>query len=305
MAAFPYMHALRKIGFNFGMTPPAIVLFAASSAPCVHTLEFTALRIDDPFVIQSFFNFPHLKSLSMSNNGRNRNTDDVREKELSNVSYILRTLSEQLYDLEISGGLVEFSTLMATDWPRLRTLNILDHIPQGPVVPLSSFLSRMPSLKTLSYSFAIQPVHDADPFHLDRYPQKYEPQPITGQEHISLPPKLISVNLANPPSQYPIFDFLPAGLESLRVLFRPLKLPSIPGVHVQVPPGLYESESFYYITEASRFTYLRELSLTLEAHPTTAILSKIAKECPSISILEVGCGVVSLNEPAHDIVSSP
>lgn len=290
------MHALRKIRFQFGMTPPAILLFAASLAPRVHTLEFTTLRIDDPFVIQSFFNFPHLTSLSMSNGGSNRNIDAVRDKELSNVSYILRTLSEQLLDLEISGGLVEYSTLMGTDWPFLRTLIILDHVPQGPTVPLSSVLSRMPCLRTFSYSFAIQRQEDPHPFFTHLHPQTYEYQPTTSKEHPRLPPKLNSVNIANPPLQYPMFDYLPHGLEVLRILPRPFLEPILPA-------AFDETDLFYLLTKASRFAYLRELSITLHESPSPAILSAVVKACPSIYILEVGQTAVSEREPTHAIVS--
>ncbi|KAF9458985.1 hypothetical protein BDZ94DRAFT_1269339 [Collybia nuda] len=295
-AAFPDMHALKKIRFRFTMTPPATLLFAASLAPRVDTLEFTSLRIDDPFVIQSFFNFPRLTSLSMSINSPENVKEDLREKEISNVAHILRTLSEQLLYLEIPGGLIEFSTLMEIDWPLLRDLVILNNMPRGPVAPLSYALSTMPCLRTLVYSFATEILRLPHPVFGFLTPQTQEFQPIVGKDHPHLPPRLISVNLSSPPPQYPMYDHLSYGLEVLRIF--PYQV-----VGLILPHDFQEMDISDLLTKASRFEYLRELALTLKESPSPSILTAIAKACPSILVLEVGQTTVSEREPEHDIQS--
>jgi hypothetical protein len=299
-AAFPFMRALRKISFRFSMTPPAQLLFAASSAPYVDALEFTNLRIDDPFVIQSFFNFPYLTSLSMSliDSDFQHESQDVRAKEISNVACILRALSDQLRNLEISGGLVTFPTLMDINWPRLQTFVILDHMPRGPILALSFALSKMPNLTTLGYTFKYGPQKQKP-----LYPfQNFQPPPEVDQlimckEYPRLPPRLKSVNISSVPPNGAIFSHLPSDIEVLRVL---------PRIHREVIQTLlfHESDAIYIIEKASRFDCLVELSITIFQCPSPTLISAIVKACPAIRILELGQTGVIEREPVHTVVSS-
>ncbi|KAG5640194.1 hypothetical protein DXG03_000626, partial [Asterophora parasitica] len=153
----PHLHNLNRLCLHLA-TPLRSVLLALSELPFLHTLEIHGARVDGPPLLEAFLQLRNLASLTVTVDeisAKDLNYDD----ELKNVADILTVLAPKLSRLEIAGDLIDLGALAALEWPRLHSLRLLNHIPEGIHVPLSALVRRMPSLRILECDFSagIQP----------------------------------------------------------------------------------------------------------------------------------------------------
>ncbi|RDB26959.1 hypothetical protein Hypma_004998 [Hypsizygus marmoreus] len=285
----PKLPALNHIRFELIAPPPADLISSAAAVSTLDTIEFHKARFDGPSLAPTFSRFSHLQSFAMSI-GLSRTGNINLEQELENIKGILSSIAGTLVELEISGDLVEMTTLSTISWPCLRKLVLTDHIPFGKTIPLTSMVGQMPCLRTLGLNFTAVVKWDLMPiifcFDLDD---------VSSPPLSSVLPHLQVFSISNALPEDPLFDQLPPNLEVLRVLALRDHLPGYDYRQQQwySYSTLNDTAAFRVIEIAGRLP-LVELALNLEKAPSPSILEAIAASCPNLRVLE-------LEEWRHDI----
>ncbi|KAJ7301389.1 hypothetical protein DFH08DRAFT_978795 [Mycena albidolilacea] len=277
------MTALARVTLRLVSQIPPDLLGGLSLIPNLTVLEIHQARFDGaapPRVLA----FPSLETLLISICGFRgvvRASSIDRTKENENVLALLQNTSDRLDTLQISGDLISMGFL-ALEWPVLRQFSVTEHTPT-PYISVPDLVARMPAIRELSV------LYSADLTRIDG--ELYPPFTlgIPGGENLSRHcPLLNRVTLSNMGRVDPIFQQLPASLESLHLLAvrdhyisgerpRPPREAAFTAIDVPI-----------VLTSISRLDTLAELTLTLEDFPTADMIRAVASAQPQLRFLQLG-----------------
>ncbi|KAJ7802323.1 hypothetical protein B0H14DRAFT_2892602, partial [Mycena olivaceomarginata] len=282
-ASLPTMTALARVTLRLVSQIPPDLLGGLSLIPNLTVLEIHQARFDGaapPRVLA----FPSLETLLISICGFRgvvRASSIDRTKENENVLALLQNTSDRLDTLQISGDLISVGFL-ALEWPVLRQFSVTEHTPT-PYISVPDLVARMPAIRELSV------LYSADLTRIDG--ELYPPFTlgIPGGENLARHcPLLNRVTLSNMGRVDPIFQQLPASLESLHLLAvrdhyisgerpRPPREAAFTAIDVPI-----------VLTSISRLDTLAELTLTLEDFPTADMIRAVASAQPQLRFLQLG-----------------
>ncbi|KAJ7847118.1 hypothetical protein B0H14DRAFT_2770523 [Mycena olivaceomarginata] len=254
-ASLPTMTALARVTLRLVSQIPPDLLGGLSLIPNLTVLEIHQARFDGaapPRVLA----FPSLETLLISICGFRgvvRASSIDRTKENENVLALLQNTSDRLDTLQISGDLIS------------------GHTPT-PYISVPDLVARMPAIRELSV------LYSADLTRIDG--ELYPPFTlgIPGGENLARHcPLLNRVTLSNMGRVDPIFQQLPASLESLHLLAvrdhyisgerpRPPREAAFTAIDVPI-----------VLTSISRLDTLAELTLTLEDFPTADMIRALGR----------------------------
>ncbi|RDB27536.1 hypothetical protein Hypma_003788 [Hypsizygus marmoreus] len=277
----PQLPRLKQVRFEMDVAPPEVLLHATAIAG-IRSLVFTKIRLDGPPLTDVFSKSKLTNLLLTVGPYRPRNLDAPCE--LDHVAGILSILSKTLIYLKISGDLVSFKTLADLDWPCLRTLTLIDHVPYGQVMPLPLVISHMPLLLNLHYNFGATSLGRIPPIVF-----WFENQDFASLANTHPCLKSLSMSNVYPPEH--TLDELPEGLRSLRILaLREQNRETLRGPWYPFSP-LREDDAFRILANASLLPNLIDLALTLEDLPSPVLLKAVTEACPRLCNLEISQGL--------------
>ncbi|KAH0589670.1 hypothetical protein H2248_005396 [Termitomyces sp. 'cryptogamus'] len=268
----PRLNNLNHLVFHLESLPEAL-LEAISPIP-LKTVEFLETRFDIHCLPGVLSRMDHLTSLALTVMPE-RSPDIDTNQEFEIVETILRTVASRLRRLEISGDLIQFSTLAQINWPELHTLCMVGHVPSSRPKPFSVVINHMPSLRNLHCNFSAG--------HICRQPTVFL------SDHGANLPDLENLSISNLRHEDLLIDHLPKNLR----VFRILALRDIYGIRTfrlqnpQFYTALDDDNALRWVRAVAKLPHLIELALTLEQPPSPTLLELIAESCPKLQTLEL------------------
>ncbi|KAJ7728584.1 hypothetical protein DFH07DRAFT_221913 [Mycena maculata] len=286
-SSLPMLPALTKVTVRIDPAVPAELIQALSLVPNLRYLEIHQARFDGTPTPLSL-PFAALESLQLSICGfqgcfiRSDNID--RAGETRNVFLLLRTLTDRLTRLQISGDYLSLDFL-ALDWVHLWEFTVTDHTPT-PYIAVPDLICRMPALRDLSILFSADATRNAQDIH-----PPFQLGIADGGLLNDCSPLLTTITLSNSEPADPLFAQLPPSLESLHLLtmrdwFVDLSRSSTHRRILLAP--LTSTTVITTLQHISHLQDLAELSLTLNIFPTAHLIESIAAIFPRLRILQWG-----------------
>lgn len=181
-----------------------------------------------------------------------------------------------LRDIEVPKELLAYDRLSFAEWPALRRLTLTGHKSRE---PLTHLLRGMPHITDLNLLYSIpSKISSRDNRGSDPLPVISLEEEVPLRERLR---NLRSMTISNPTKEDPIFTQVPPSLESL----------SVTSIHdwPDDTTGLSSDEAIWIVKAVSSAgADLRELRLSLSEEPTAELVHAIAKEAPSLQLLQLG-----------------
>ena len=286
----PQMSHLISFTFNCLTTPPSGLIESLLCTPTLRDLRF----VDTPL---------NFDAIAKTNQGltriaiHNRHHDLISDMVRNNRSNLKRFISKELYeegaaqrhdlattakllvdhrfslrDIEVPQEWLSFDRQSFVEWPALRSLTLTGCQSQEPLTNLLRGMLHITDLNLL-YSTPSKPSS-----YDDFGPTTSLEEEVPLRERL---PNLRSLTMLNPTKEDPIFTQVPPSLESLSLT----SIHDWPGGTI----GLSSDEAMWIVKAVSSSgADLRELRLSLSEEPTAKLVRAIAKETPSLELLQLG-----------------
>ncbi|KAJ7207565.1 hypothetical protein GGX14DRAFT_635522 [Mycena pura] len=267
--ALPKMEALTKVTLRLQAAIPIELLSALSSVCSLSVLEIHQVRFDGPS--PDDLSFPSLSSLSIGIGGFRgvgRVPDINKNRERENIATFLRSVSQHLTTLCISGDL----------------LSSQEHAP-SPFIHVPNLIAQMPVLRSLGILFTPSPQRNS--FNL---PVAFTLGTSDGSQLGDISPHLTSVSFSNIGSDDPIYRQLPSTLESLHLM----PLCDRYAIDVSMHPDMgefrfLEEDAATALENISNLDQLVDLTFTpFVRPPSPEVISTIARQFPMLRCLHLG-----------------
>lgn len=289
------MSHLTSFTFYCLTTPPSDLIESLLSVPTLRDLRFEDTPLDFDAIAKTNKGLTRIAILNRqhrltSDNARNnrpslkrsiskKHYEESAEQrlphDLATTAKLLVDHRLSLRDIEVPQEWISFDRPSSVEWPALRRLTLTGRQSQE---PLTNLLRGMSHITDLNLLYSIPSKLSRDNLDVDILPAISLEEEVPLRERLR---NLRSLTISNPIKEDPIFSQVPPSLESL----------SVTSTHDRPDgtTGLSSDEAIRIVKAVSLSgADLRELRLSLSEEPTAKLVHAIAKEAPSLELLQLG-----------------